>query len=401
MAIHSPEAPGAPGDRHDRRNPRRGVSVPNRAPLSPASLPAKQTDAPADFGTMTTQEAVLADEQIQADRATDVFPRRAFQKRKGFTVGGLIRNAVLATTVAGGIIGIVNAPKIVDWTQQQFNATTTHDTSDGGKYNLPVPSGRSIETPAPNEKPITAEQLPHIKQITFSEITAFPGYKSNIGLDAYPEGDKKAEVQIDPIMAISGYLVEKIKNADGSFDFFVEVPYLDGSDILNKSTTSTTPVYTETIGNKNFDPKNNYIKEDVAGGFIIDLKLFPGDHSNFYPFTSSISYGESEFKRINGLAETGTGPDALFDYIKDGDPIRAAVDIGDNFSNTTTQDLQDYASAGHASNLADAQAQMKTILEQNIKTLNKLKADNGKTISIADQLSGRYPITPRRVAFLP
>jgi hypothetical protein len=398
MAIETPTAPSAPGDRHDRRDPRRGT-VPNRGPLTPpTSLPTEQTDVPADFGTMTTEEAVLADPEFRA-KATGAITheRRPLQRRRHITVGGLFKAGILATAIGTGIYA---APKVVDWAQQQIN--TTSDSSQGGRYNLPAPSGRSIETPDTNQGRITPDKLPHIKQITYPKLTAYPGFSRNIGLDVYPEGgDKNTEMPVDAAGVISGYLVAKQENAKGEFDFFVEVPYPDGSDILNKSKTSTTPTFTETNGPEIWASRTN-IKEDTAGGFIIDLKLFPGQKSDFFPLTSSVSYGTKEFEQVGGLGQSGTGPEALFNYAKVGDPIRAIVNLDVDFNSTLMQSgLKDYVSAGHATSVADAKAQMQTSLDQNKASLNQLKADNGKTISIADQLNNRYVFTPSEVSFLP
>jgi hypothetical protein len=329
----------------------------------------------------------------------ETHPRRVLQKKKkGFTVGGLIRNTVLGAVVATGLYGAYRAPDIINWGQQQI--TTIGNSDNGGRYDLPAPSGRSLETPNLNQGPITPDQLPHIKPITFPMVRANPGYSTTVGLDAYPEGgDKNTAMPVEPVAEISGYLVGKEKQADGSFVFYMEVPYLNGSDILNTSKVSTTPVFKETDGRELWNPDVK-IKEDIAGGFIITLKLFPNE-TNGYPFLTGVGFGETVFEDIDGGG--AAGPDALYAWARVGDPMRALVDLAgvDFTTGNWPKALQQYVSSGYAGNVTEAQAQMQTVLDQNTNTLNQIKADSGKPISLADQLNGRYTITPNDVAFLP
>jgi hypothetical protein len=76
---------------------------------------------------------------------------------------------------------------------------------------------------------------------------------------------------------------------------------------------------------------------------------------------------------------------------------------GANFNSTNwQQSLKTYVNNGHAKDIADAEAQMQTILNQNTNSLNNLKSDNGKSISLKNQLQEkRYIFTPNMVAFLP
>ncbi|MGA2911847.1 MAG: hypothetical protein ABSE17_04440 [Candidatus Levyibacteriota bacterium] len=337
----------------------------------------------------------------------ETHPRRALQKKRHhITVGGIVRSALLATTLLGG--GAYVAPQVINWGQSIINPDYSDINSNHGNYNLAAPSGRIQETPNPSEKAMTTTpgEIPHLIPITFSQLLASPGgYDSNIGLDAFPDGDPIAsdpEASIDPVAVISGYLVSKEKQPDGSYLFGVELPNLDGS-VFNGSVSSTTPVCEETSAKRAFDVSHNS-KEDVIGGAIVWLKFFPGEKSDFYPLFTPVTYGDDAFTHLSGDKAEGVGPDVFYADTKLGDPVRALLNLGGaNFNSTNwQQSLKTYVNNGHAKDIADAEAQMQTILNQNTNSLNNLKSDNGKSISLKNQLQEkRYIFTPNMVAFLP
>ena len=333
-------------------------------------------------------------------------------QRRRFTARGIVRTGLLATTVAAAGVGAYEvAPTVINFVQEQYHnltdpnyAATLH--SNNGNYDLPAPSGRVHETPNSDAKPtiITADKVPHIKPITFSKITNTPLPSSNIGLDAYPNGDENAG--FNPSAVISGYLVAIEKQPDNSYLFAVELPYLSGpQDILTKSVVSTTPDVRDENIIPPFELKNK-VNEVIAGGVIVWIKPFQGTRSDFYPFISAVMYGDANsdvFSSINGLGKSAVGPNALYADIRVGDPIRAKIDLGMDFnSSRTINALNEYISNGHADNLADAATQMQKVLDQNMGTVNKIRSDAGRIIALADQLQGkRYIVTPNTIAFIP
>jgi hypothetical protein len=320
----------------------------------------------------------------------------------------VLRGILLASIIGAVVVGATRGPDAVRWAQRQVQQVRQNIddkvTDNHGRYDVPPPDGRSVETSDPNATAsvTTPGDLPHVEPIVFSDVTAYPGFSNGMALDAYPDGDPSAGVQ--PTAVVSGYLVAKDKQPDGDYLFAVELPYLSGpQDILSRSGSTTTPELKATEIAPGFDPRGK-IEDDNVGGAIVWLKLFPGEQSGYFPFTTASSYGEACFAPIGGCpSQSVTGPDALFAYARIGDPIRALAYLGmDSPPKAWSTGFTDYVGQGHAGSVSDAEAQMRTILDANLSAVKRLVADGGTTVSLADQLQGkRYVLTPDSIAFLP
>ena len=317
-----------------------------------------------------------------------------------------LRGILLACLLGAVVVGAIRGPDAVRWAQHEVQQVRQNIddkvTNNHGRYDVPVPDGRTVETPDPNATAsvTTSGDLPHIKPIVFSEVTAYPGFLNGMGLDVYPDG---ATAEIQATAVVSGYLVAKEKQPDGSYLFAVELPYLTGSqDILSRSDSTTTPELKATDIAPGFAPRVK-IEEDNVGGAVVWLKLFPGEQSGYFPFATGVAYGEKAFAPINGEGIEATGPEALFAYARVGDPIRSLVYLGMDFApKSWSTGFADYVGQGHASSVADAEAQMRTVLDGNLSAVKRLVADGGTTVPLTDQLQGkRYVLTPDSVAFLP
>jgi hypothetical protein len=295
---------------------------------------------------------------------------------------------VLVAVTVGGYRAYQNSD-VGFWLDQQIMQQASHD----GHWDLAAPSGRPIATINPNETatPLTVDNFPHVKQLDFPDWAY-----QRVGIDAFPSGWGNPA---DPGLEVSGYLVAKEKQSDGSHLFGVEVPYLDGS-LVATATGSTTPSCktTNIAGQVN---RSGQVPEDTVGGVIVWLRIFPATDTTWWPMETNIGYGDGAFAGRG--PENGIGPDVLYEYIQVGDPIRVEVNLGYDFTSAqATKDLTTLVNYRHATNAADARAQIEAAFGKNMKAWQTLSADCGKKVPLADQLHGkRYVLSPISVAFLP
>jgi hypothetical protein len=318
--------------------------------------------------------------------------KRRLVRRSGRLMLGAI--AVLAIVGAYQYFDIPDAGnRFGQWATEQMRNLK----SDDGRWGLVPPPGRSLDTIDPNETPsvITPAQLPHLTPISFPQAGTYPGFESTVGVDAFLDGDPSA--QVEPRSVISGYLVGKEKQPDGSHLFAVEVPFLNGQVFDGVSASSTVDCGATTT-KPGWDLKHE-VTESLAGGVIVWLSVYPAINTSWYPLETAISYGTDAFEE-NGGAQ---GPDVLYDYAKIGDPIRATVDLGMDLESASMHDaLNDYVASGHAVSIAAARAQIQNSLARSSAALRKLMSDCRTSVSLTDQLAGkRYVVSPSGVAFLP
>ena len=312
-------------------------------------------------------------------------PRRRWRRR--VLVRRLASLGIVVAIVAGGY-GLYKDADFGFWVDQQIRQNNSND----GHWDLPAPSGRAAATIDPSEKQmmVTAASLPHLQPIQFPSW----GYETT-GIDAYPSGlgDPAA-----PKLALSGYLLTKEKQRDGTYLFGVEVPYLDGS-LVTAATGSTTPSCKPNIaGPVN---RSGAVPESALGGVIVWLRIFPATDTTWWPMETQIGYGQAAF--AGGVVGVGEGVDVMYEYTQIGDPIRVEVDLGYDFNSAqAAKDLKTLVDYRHASNAADARAQIEAALGKNMKTWQTLSADCGRAVPLADQLQGkRNVLSPITVAFLP
>jgi len=309
-------------------------------------------------------------------------PRRRWRRHvliRRLTALGIV---VVLVTVAASGYRIYQDSDVGFWLEQQGIRNNSND----GRWNLAAPSGRPIATINPNETaiPLTVDTFPHVKQTEFPDW----GYKP-VGIDAYPSDPAT------PFLKVSGYLVAKEEQSDGSHLFAVEVPYLDGS-LVPVAAGSTKP---SCIGGQ--VDRSGQVIEDTVGGVIVWLRIFPATDTTWWPMETLIGYGDDAF--VGRRFGVGMGPDVLYEYTQVGDPIRVDVNLGYDFTSPqATKDLKMLVDYRHASNAADARAQIEAALGKNMKTWQTLSADCGKAVPLAEQFQGkRYVLSPFAVAFLP
>lgn len=299
-----------------------------------------------------------------------------------------------------------------------------HNT-DSGYYDLKPPSDRAIEAPPPSQGNITLKDIPAIpEKDNFSQITHFPSFSSNIGFDGYVDGFTYMQgeagkpgttIEKGPAEAvITGYLVGKEKQPDGSYLYAIELPNLDGpQNIVKKDATASKPEVKTTEGPTGFNPTGK-VKEDTAGGVIVWLDFFPGENPSHYPFATTTTWGEKSFEAV-GIApselRSGTGDKGFVDYARVGDKVRALIPLGIDFSApisppdgpTMDEELKTYVDHYHYAQTIDAaKIEYQQVLDGNKQTAKKLLSDNGRNISFDEQLAGkRYVFKPSFVVFLP
>jgi hypothetical protein len=315
----------------------------------------------------------------------------------------LVRRSLRLMLAAITVLDIVGAYQYMDipdasnrfglWATEQMRNMN----SDDGRWGLVPPPGRPLATIDPNETPavITPAQLPHLNPVDFPPARTYPSFESPVGVEAFLDGDLSA--QVEPVSVISGYLVGKEKQADGSHLFAVEVPFLNGQ-VFDGTSTTTTVGCRATTTKPGWDPKHE-VTENLAGGVIVWLSVYPAINTSWYPFQTAVSYGTDDF-RENGGAQ---GPDVLYEYATIGDPIRATVDMGMDLESQSMQEsLNEYVASGHAVSIAAAKAQIQDSLARNSASLKKLMSDCRTSVPLADQLAGkRYVVSPSDVGFLP
>ncbi len=355
-------------------------------------------------------------------------PRLEKTKHKGTSPWKIARRVFLAAAlIAGGKVIVDEVQKvgfnpsaiaqdIGNQIDQEANKLVIQRNTDSGYYDLKAPPGRTA-SPETGLANISVKDIPAIPENNNSipkDFIGFPTFTGNIGFDAFINGIPGPNSErINPQALITGYLVAKEKQQDGSYLFAVELPYLDGQqDILKRSDKTSKPELKTTNETNSMSPTQK-VKEDVVAGAIIWLKLFPGENPTYYPFTTITSWGEESFK-LAGLGEGeshgGTGDKGLVDYANIGDSVRARIDLEVNFNSQDNDvnppvgnGLKDYVSTYHyADSITNAENQFKQVISGNMQTAKILIADAGKNIPLNEQVEGkRYVFTPSFVVFLP
>jgi hypothetical protein len=345
-----------------------------------------------------SREIAAAVAQAQGeDPREDVAPFLARAGRRR-----LLRRSVRFMLAAATVVAIVGAYQYFDipdaanrfgqWATEQMRNQRSND----GRWDLVSPPGRSFDTIDPKETPsaISPLQLPRPTPVSFPHAGTYPGFASTVGVDAFLAGDPSA--QVEPVSVISGYLVGKEKQPDGSHLFAVEVPFLSGHVFDGVSASSTVDCRVTTT--KPAWASNHEVTESLAGGVIVWLRIYPAINTSWYPLDTGISYGTDAFEEHGG----GEGPDVLYEYSKLGDPIRATVHLALDLDSPSMQvALKNYVDAAHAASIAAARAQIQESLAGNSAAIRKLMSDCRTSVPLTGQLAGkRYVVSPSDVAFL-
>lgn len=295
---------------------------------------------------------------------------------------------------------------IKDNVLQKLDRNIVSQNTRNGVYEMsPVP-GREPDS-FPNIPTSTAiSDIPHIPD---EEPLITPNITLGATFIKVHETIVNSEPRIAlPTVFLSGYLVAKEKQKDGSVMFAIELPRLSPpKDILRGDIEKSTGEIKE--------PTYNYSAAEtkLIGGRIVWIRLFEGQTPAHYPFATNIVWGLREFQSLGTASDrkAGTGDKPLTEYARPGDLIRAKVDLDsggvDLDSYMTTKDFQEgfrsFIGLSDSGETVDqAKKTFKNILASNAQNAQSLADDIAKPISLAEQIRDKpYVFTPVRVAFIP
>lgn len=313
-----------------------------------------------------------------------------------------------------------NIPAIVEQTKEKIiekGAQITAEINERtGQYDMEPPPGRQAEKLSEIPATITIADIPHIpekddsipKDVLQGEaILGFDGFleerQSWVGKSGEP---MHAEIS-PPEASLSGYLVAKERQSDGSVLFAIELPYLNSpKDILTRNPDSSTPqLVKEQWRSANLPPA----QKTRVGGAIVWIKLYEGTNPTYFPFTSAVTWGESEFEVggcVPGGHREGHGEKPLLEYARLGDPIRARISLSlnsylrlENFEDTLNEYVNIFR---YGDNIEKVKERLQEVVNENMQNAQELVRDTGKTISFQNQIKEkRYIFTAESIGFLP
>lgn len=319
---------------------------------------------------------------------------------------GIFGGATLGTAAIIKQLGL-NPIDSGEAVRKKIHDNVTQQNINSGAYDMAPPPDRVAESTFEVSDIKNLFTIPETDSSIPEKFSGFPQFHSRFGFDAYMDGlpTRNPAEKTPPQALITGYLVAKEKQPDGSFLFGVELPYLSSPrDILKRNTVNTIPeMKTQDIAGP-----GGVATESVVGGMIIWLKLFSGTNPTYYPFDTIVTWGSKSFQSATidpSQPKTGTGDKGLAEYGRIGDPIRARVDLEINFDRKTevSKGLEAYTSNyGYAATIDQAKNQYQQIIDANMRTAKSLTVDSGKKTPITEQVQDKkYILTPNFVVFLP
>lgn len=300
-----------------------------------------------------------------------------------------------------------------------------------GVYEMDeLPPGRQAEDLSKIPSSLNKEDIPDISEdfvfpgslpesINTSNVSIVIPPSVTVGFNAFPEGEwwmhgQKGEIGmkeslIPPYAVISGILVAKEKQPDGSIFFAIELPYSDSpKDILERDPNNTIPqAATKTRNSSGLENAKSF-EQTTVEGVIVWIRLFEGTNPTHYPLVTSVSWENDESRGlgigIHNGDRAGSGAEALAKHARIGDPIRANIPLSiDPDSDEISDSLDKYV---NLYNYADSVDELKQKLGQtskdNMNNAQNLINDSGQTIPMEDQLRGKkYTFTANTVNFWP
>ncbi len=336
-------------------------------------------------------------------------------------LGGLAAGAKIVVDKFGDDFRIIPIGQTAEEAIKQIEPQTTRQIVEqiieqnirNGAYQMDVPPGREAENLLEIPTATNKKDIPNISEDTFpSSVTS----SIAVGFDAFPEGrwimsakkgEEMRESLIPPFATVSGYLVAKERQPDGSILFAIELPYSDSPrDILKRDTDVTVPqTTTKTRRSSGFENAKSF-EQTTVQGVIVWVRLFDGTNPTHYPFNTPVVWEEGEFQTlgITGGIKAGYGAKPLAEYAGIGYPIRANIPLSlDPDSANISAGLDKYVNRyHHGDDIDELKRQLEQIAENNMKNAQKLINDSGQSVYLEDQLANKgYVFTADIVVFLP
>lgn len=276
-----------------------------------------------------------------------------------------------------------------------------------GDYDMPAPPGRTAEDLSKLPTNIQLEDIPRIPENDILLPKDAFGNPTILGFDGHinklqtigqgPDGVLKT-VEYPPSADITGYLIAKERQPDGSVLFGIELPYLEGQkDILANNSDTTSPQIRKKVSQvKDLDP-NEMI---TIGGVIVWIKLYKSPNPTYYPLDSDVTWDPKSFSGTN----SGYGEKALAQYAQVGDLIRAKIALqADTNSAQVINGLNDFVNLYHyGNNINSVRDIMERDIDNNMRSAQRIVSDAGKSIPLTEQLNGkRYLFTASEASFIP